>query len=407
MKIVIVNTLDNQGGAARSAYRLHKSLLYKGIESYLLVQFKTIDDNTILGPETKIQKVIAKLRSTLDTIPLLLHKTKSKTHFSSAWVPFSGIANKINNLSPDIVHLHWIGGGMIKIEDLKKIKAPIVWSLHDMWAFTDGYHNDPAFDTNQTSLKDEYKVLPQKCIYKRKISTYKRLNNLTIVGLSKWIYTCSLNSKLLGSKPHENIPNPINIKTFSPFEKTKSRELFNLPQDKKLVLFGAVAATCDPNKGFKKLVEAIEYFNHPNVEFLVLGSSKPTNPPKLKYKTHYLGSLYDDVSLRLIYSASDVMIVPSFIENLSNAIMESLACGTPVVAFNTGGNSDLIDHLKNGFLAKPFHSKDLANGLSWILTNENYEELCINARNKVVNEFDDNIISERYLELYKRILKKD
>ena len=83
-----------------------------------------------------------------------------------------------------------------------------------------------------------------------------------------------------------------------------------------------------------------------------------------------MGHLHDDVSLVTLYSAVDVLVVPSLQENLSNVIMESLSCGTPVVGFDIGGNSDMIDHLENGYLAKPFHSENLAKGIDWILSNK-------------------------------------
>jgi len=115
--------------------------------------------------------------------------------------------------------------------------------------------------------------------------------------------------------------------------------------------------------------------------------------------------LHDNVSLVTLYSAVDVMVVPSLQENLSNAIMESLACGTPVVAFNIGGNRDMIEHHQNGYLSKPFESKDLANGIEWILNAPNYNELCKNAREKVIREFDSSVVAKKYIKLYEEVLK--
>ena len=118
-----------------------------------------------------------------------------------------------------------------------------------------------------------------------------------------------------------------------------------------------------------------------------------------------MGSLHDDVSLVTLYSAVDVMIVPSLQENLSNAIMESLSCGTPIVSFDIGGNSDMIEHKLNGYLAKPFESKDLAHGIEWVLNNPNYDELCVNAREKVLKEFDSVVVARKYVELYEEMLR--
>ena len=142
MKILIVNTYDIKGGAARAAYRLHKALLNSDVGSRMLVQNKSSDDYTVVTETGKIKKYTNKLRPILDSIPVRFYKNKTKTPFSPAWVPFGSIVDQINEIKPDIVHLHWICGGMIRIEEIAKIKAPIVWSLHDMWAFTGGCHYD-------------------------------------------------------------------------------------------------------------------------------------------------------------------------------------------------------------------------------------------------------------------------
>ncbi|MCT7520530.1 glycosyltransferase family 4 protein [Aliarcobacter cryaerophilus] len=410
MKILIVNTSDIDGGAARAAYRLHQSLLDNGVYSQMLVQSKTSDNYTVLGATTKIQKAIGKLRPTIDSFPVKFYKNRTKTLFSPSFLPFSNIVDRINEINPDIVHLHWISGGMIKIEEIERIKAPIIWSLHDMWAFTGGCHYDEGCRAYEKSCGN-CKVLGSnkqndlsKKIFQRKQKVFANKKDITIVGLSKWLNECSKKSSLLKYKNHINLPNPIDINIFKPFDKEKSRELWNLPKNKKLVLFGAVGATSDPRKGFNELSEALEKIQNKDIEFVVFGSSKPENSPNFGFKTHYLGCLHDDISLVTLYSSVDVMIVPSLQENLSNAIMESLSCGTPVIGFDIGGNSDMIEHKLNGYLAKPFESKDLAFGIEWVLNNENYEKFCIKAREKIVQEFNSKIVSEKYIKLYNKVL---
>ena len=218
MKILIVNTSDIQGGAARAAYRLHKSLLSKGVDSQMLVQNKSSDDWTVMGPDSKVQKGMGKIRPTLDSIPIKLYKNKTKTLFSPSWLPFGGIVNKINKINPDIVHLHWVCGGMMTIEDTAKIKAPIVWSLHDMWAFTDGCHYDEAYDICKNGCQSESNFFLSNRVFKRKQKTYTKKDDMTIVGLSNWLNECSKNSELLKDKKHINLPNPIDTNIFKPFE---------------------------------------------------------------------------------------------------------------------------------------------------------------------------------------------
>ena len=411
MKILIINTSDIQGGAARAAYRLHKSLLVQNIDSQMLVQNKSSDDFTVIADTSKISRAINKLRPTLDSIPIRFYKERTKTLFSPSWFGFNNIVDKINEINPDIVHLHWICGSMIKIEDLVRIKAPIVWSLHDNWAFTGGCHimwKCEKYKNNCGScprLGSENENDLSRKIFNRKQKTFSKISNMTIIGLSEWLNECSKNSRLLKDKKHINLPNPIDTNIFKPFDKEKSRELWSLTKDKKLILFGANSATSDINKGFKELSEAMKKLNkNDNIEFVVFGSSTPKVSQNFGFKTHYLGHLHDDVSLVTLYSAVDVMVVPSLQENLSNAIMESLACRTPVVGFDIGGNSDMVEHKVNGYLAKPFDTSDLSNGIEWILNNENYDELCQDAREKVLREFDSKLVAKKYIELYNSIL---
>lgn len=408
MKILIVNTSDIDGGAARAAYRLHQSLLSNNIDSQMLVQAKSSDDFTVNSTSSKIQKGINKLRPTLDSLPI--RNYDNKTLFSPSWLPSKNLINQINELNPDVVHLHWINAGMIKIEDLAKINAPVVWSLHDMWAFTGGCHYDELCGAYERKCGECVVLASSKNndisrkIFNRKQKTYSTIKNMTIIGLSNWLKTSAKNSALFKNRKVVNLPNPIDTNIFKPFDKNKSRELWGLPKNKKLVLFGAMGATSDPRKGFKELSQAFKYIDRDDIEFVIFGASTPANPPEIGFKTNYIGSLSDDVSLVTLYSAVDVMIVPSKQENLSNAIMESLACATPVVGFDIGGNSDLIDHKNNGYLSPAFDVEALAKGIEWILDNEKYEELCSNARDKVMREFDSKIVAEKYIKLYNEAL---
>lgn len=411
MKILIINRLDIHGGAARAAYRLHRSLLDQNIDSQMLVQSKHSDDFTVLTTSsTKVQKGLNMLRPTVDGIPVRFYKERTKTLFSPSWLGFSNTVDLINKINPDIVHLHWINGGMIRIEELSRIKAPVVWSLHDMWAFTGGCHYDEGCEGYKKTCGN-CKVLGSnksndlsKKIYKRKQITFSKMHDLTIIGLSSWLNQCSKSSTLLKDKRHINLPNPINTDIFKPFDKEKSRRLWNLPKNKKLVLFGAFGATSDPRKGFIELSQALQELNGENVEFIVFGSSEPEASQSFEFKTYYLGSLADDVSLVTLYSAVDVMVVPSIQENLSNAIVESLACGTPVVGFDIGGNSDMVEHKCTGYLAKPFDTTDLANGIEWVLNHPDYDTLCQNAREKIVRTFDSAFVAKKYIDLYKEVL---
>jgi len=411
MKILIVNTFDIQGGAARAAYRLHRALLVEGIGSQMLVQSKSSDDFTVIGASTKLTRLLATCRSLLDALPVLMYKNRTQRLFSPSWLPFSGMVKKINDLNPDVVHLHWICSGMLRIEDIARIKAPIVWSLHDMWALTGGCHYDEECGAYKDScglcrvLGSSKGYDLSQYLFKRKLASYSKHKNLTIVGLSRWLASCAEQSRLFKKNKVVCLPNPIDTSVYLPLEKTVARELLRLPLGKKLILFGAMAATSDPRKGYKELSEALGLLNIDDIELVVFGSSAPKVSGSFNFKIHYLGQLYDDATLRALYSAADVMVVPSLQEAFGQTASESMACGTPVVAFGATGLLDIVDHKENGYLAKPFDITDLAAGIEWILNAPNYEQLSANARNKVVNEFDSRVVAKRYIELYESVLE--
>jgi glycosyltransferase involved in cell wall biosynthesis len=408
MKILIVNTSDIQGGAARAAYRLHKALLNEGIDSQMLVQNKVSDDYTVLSSSTKIAKGFAKIKPILNSLPTKFYPHKTKTLFSPSWLPFSKIINQINKINPDIVHLHWVCGGMLKIEDLAKIKPPIVWSLHDMWAFTGGCHYDEECGRYQENC-GYCKVLGSNKendlsshILKRKDRSFKR-DDLIIIGLSQWLTNIAKKSYLFKNKRIINLPNPIDTNLFKPFD--KARQLWNLPENKKLILFGAMGATSDPRKGYQELTRALLKLQIKNIELVVFGSSEPKEKLDFNFKTHYTGHLYDDVSLITLYSACDVMVVPSLQEAFGQTASESMSCGTPVVAFGATGLLDIVDHKQNGYLAQPYDSNDLARGIEWVLEDEQrYKQLCFAAREKVIEKFDFEKVAKQYVDLYQSLL---
>ena len=165
------------------------------------------------------------------------------------------------------------------------------------------------------------------------------------------------------------------------------------------ITFGAISGTSVTRKGYSELVAALKKLDF-DFSLLIFGSSSGEIIQNIP--THFLGYINDDTTLNLIYNASDIFIVPSLAENLSNAIMESLSCGTPVVAFDIGGNSDMIEHKINGYLAKENDIDDLANGIKWVL--ENSQTLSQNAINKVKENFKSNLVAKRYIAQYQNIL---
>lgn len=405
MKILIVNAQDIKGGAARAAYRLHESLTLAGIDSNMLVQIKDGQNSKVTGPSSKLKIGFNLIKPTLDSLPLMNYKNRMKVPFSTSSFSFFSLVEKINSMKPDLVHLHWVCRGMFTIDELQHIKAPIVWSLHDMWPFTGGCHYDEECGLyrshcgrcpilNSRNTKDiSYKI------FKRKLSSYSKIPNITIIGLSRWLENEAKKSLIFKDRKVVNLPNPINTKQYKPLNKSFCRDLWGLPRDKKLVLFGAMSATGDTRKGYIELVNAISELTRDDLEFVIFGSEAENDSPS---NMHFVGSLNDDTSLISLYNAADLFILPSKQENLANTVLESLSCGTPIVAFNIGGNSDMVEHCVNGYLAKPFDALDLAKGINWCL-DENYEIISENARLKAESFSYENVAKD-YIKLYKEIL---
>lgn len=411
MKVLIVSTSDINGGAARAGYRLHQSLLANSIDSQMLVQTKSSDDYTVDSvSQSRVQKIISRLRPSLDNLPVRRYKAKTKTLFSPAMLGFSSIVDRINKINPDIVHIHWICSGMIPITDLAKINAPIVWNLHDMWAFTGGCHYDNHCEGyknkcgNCPVLQSKKENDLSRKVHELKSKTYAMMNHLTVVGSSQWITKCAKESTLLKDKRFVTLPNCINTDLFKAIDQNVARDVFGIPKNKKVILFGAMNALGDPRKGAKALFEAINLLDVDNAVFVIAGSSKPKESLNLKCPVYFIPPLSDEVSLALMYNVADVMIVPSLQENLANSVVESLSCAVPVVAFDVGGNKDMIDHKENGYLARVSDATDLAHGIEWVLSNKGAKGLAMNARAKVMSAFDAKVVSKQYIDLYKRVL---
>ncbi|MFZ4730662.1 MAG: glycosyltransferase family 4 protein [Pseudanabaena sp.] len=412
MKVLLCSSSDIGGGAARSAYRLHQGL--QGlpdlqVDSQILVQTKISDDFRVLSGSSKLSKGLAKLRPTLDQLPLYRYPKRDRTVFSPQWLPNS-LDDLISEADPEIINLHWVCDGFIPIKALRQFKQPLVWTLHDMWAFTGGchYNADCMNYTNSCGTCPQLHSSKEKdlsrWIWQRKAKAWQNLN-LTIVTPSHWLAKCAASSSLLKDMRIEVIPNGLDTIQYRPIQKSVARSILGLPEDKQLILFGAISATSDPRKGFNLLQSALQKLSESGwgerVELVVFGASQPKNLPELGLKSHYLGRLNDDISLSLAYAAGDVFLAPSVQDNLPNTVMESLACGTPCVAFDIGGMSDMIEHQQNGYLAKPFDIDDLARGITWLLEDEErLRKLGINGRKKVENNFTLEIQANNYLSVY-------
>ncbi len=166
----------------------------------------------------------------------------------------------------------------------------------------------------------------------------------------------------------------------------------------------------DERKGFNYLNVVLIGLANKNkhlineVEIVVFGKSDETFLSSLPFKYHDLGMINNSKSIADIYNIADMFVLPSLEDNLPNTIIESLACGTTVVAFNTGGIPEMIDHKKNGYLSEYKSIADLENGIAYILNHENPELLSDNAIKKVDTEYNEKVVAEKYSLVYKQAL---
>lgn len=411
MKILQLLMHDNSG-AGKAALRLHHGLLQNKIDSLVMASHRSLDIPGFVR-STKWQKLYKTIQ------PLVVDRFTSQ-RVSSPDDTFSinitpSLLNKdIGTVAPSLINLHWVGWEFLKIEDFQKIKVPLVWTLHDMWAFTGGCHYSGNCDRYQTScgncpqLVSNREADLSRWVWQRKLKAWKDLN-LTIVAPSNWLAACAKNSALFKDLRIETIPNGLDIRRYHPIDKQHAKKMLGLPVDKQIILFGAISATSATRKGFQFLKPALQQLsqnqNSESIELVIFGSSAPLNPPDLGFKVNYLGRLNDDISLALVYAAADVFIAPSVEDNLPNTVMEALACGTPCVSFKIGGMSDLIDSAQTGYLAQPFDIDDLARGITWVLADrDRHQQLCIAARQKVEREFSAELQARRYTALYQELV---
>lgn len=418
IRVLSVCTSDVSGGAARAAYRIHDGMRAADIESSMLVKDKSSNDFAVHAlsefvPHNPIGKVFdwcaTKWQNQVQHAQWRPYQQTKQIYFLSD-LRGVDIHDALQKIDYDILHLHWINNRFIDIRELIKIHKPIVWTLHDSWPFCGVCHlpmDCKQYESHcgacpmlgSTKERDlAYEV------FENKQAIYKKLD-LRIVTPSRWLGECAKRSALFGGFPITVIPNCVDTEEYNSMDKRKAAESLGLNPDKRYILFGAMHATTDKNKGFDLLVEALQQLKDINAELIVYGTAEKLEKFNLPLPVHSLGYIHNDAQMAMIYNVADVMMVPSRSENLSNTIMESMACETPVVAFNIGGNSDMIDHEQNGYLAHREDSEDFTKGIQWCLDHNENNKLGKSARKKVLSCFTIEKVSEQYKNLYNTLCK--
>lgn len=412
MKVLHVNFSDIRGGAARAAYRLHLGLQNHSVQSSMLVIRKKSGDNTVTGPKNLINYILLRLGWRLESMLTRIKGGKILSFFSPGLVPGADIKNQLTSAGVDVINLHWTCQAMLRIEDLQQVSTPIVWTLHDLWPLTGGCHSDEGCRRYQAecgncpilSKRGEFDLSHQ--VLSRKQASYSNLD-INLVAPSQWMANNARESTLFKNQNIHVIYNGIDLTIFRPTDSQQTRQLLGLPKDRLLMLFGAMNSTNNPGKGFDLLVAGLNRLSkdwRDSVELVVFGSTGSSEIENSGFITHFLGDIYDDKKLVDLYSSVDVMIVPSRQDNLPNTVSESLACGTPVVAFDIGGIPEMIEHEVSGYLAKAFDPDDLARGVEYVLKQQRINNhMSRAARKMAVDKFSDEEMSLKYISLYETI----
>ncbi len=401
MKVVILNTYL-QGGAGIAAGRLQDALLQAGVQAQLLSAASAGNRWPFYAER-------------LSFIPFERDKS---VRFSFSLANFGkNILQHPLVQEADVLHLHWINQGFLSLEgiqQLSKLGKPIVWTLHDMWAFTGGCHYSRGCDHFQQScgncpyLRKPSPLDLSQRIWARKQRLYP--SDIQFVTCSEWLADVARSSSLLKNYPVRSVPNPINTTVFNTVSEEQRRNFWLSKQinpDKSILLFAAMNVS-EERKGFRFLQEAMHLFKsqHPDfqLEIVVIGKVQPEMLAALPYPVHALGMIRDQQELAQIYGASDVFVIPSLEDNLPNTVMESLACGTPVAGFQTGGIPEMVGHLEQGFIAPQGDSQKLAEGIYWVLNRADTSVLRKQAREKVESHYANALVAKQYIDIYQNVL---
>ena len=421
MKVLFVNTSELTGGAAVAAGRIMRVLQEKGVEARMIVRDRSTDDPSVLSlqPSWRLRRNFL-----WERLVIWASNRFSRQNLFAVDIANAGtdITTRPEFREADLIHLHWINQGFLSLRDLERIfrsGKPVVWTMHDMWPCTAICHHARECTEYHTEcracpfLKNHGPLLNlARSCFRHKARIYADAP-LHFVTCSQWLKSQAEQSALLKGKEIYAIPNPIDPQAFRPMDKAEARKHWGnlLPEGKKFILFGACKFT-DKRKGIDYFIDACRILadRHPEwaadgrLGIAIFGQGDEQVNAQIPFPVYPLGYLKSGKEMALAYNAADLFVTPSLEENLPNTIMEAMACGLPCAGFRIGGIPEMIDHKRNGFLAKYKSAEDLAEGMAYLLGAPNYEELSREAINKVARCYDPAVVGEKYLQLYRNIL---
>ncbi len=422
VRVLSVCTSDSSGGAARAAYRIHRAVQDLGVDSRMFVKQKGTDDPTVLTvddfiPHHALYRGFDWARNKVKNKweHYVWGKYPAREKYFMSDLRSTDIGGALRKIDYDVLHLHWINLRFLPLEQLPKDK-PIVWTLHDSWPFCGICHiphdcmkykaecgNCPYLHSSKFNDISHQ-------VWKKKNDIYHKLN-LHIITPSLWLGSCARESRLLSKFPLEVIPNGLDTEIFRPLNDNELTTQILLQkkqfEGKHILVFGAMQALRDPNKGYDKLKESLSILSHwgvgKNLALLVFGTDDFLTDIPSEISTSNLGVIRNAKELVSLYSIASVVVVPSYSEVFGQVASEALACGTPVVAFRCTGIQEVIQD-NCGYLAVPFNAEDFARGILWCINNNDSDRLSSRAREHALKSFSLDTVADRYCRYYHSIL---
>ncbi|MBW1728369.1 MAG: glycosyltransferase [Deltaproteobacteria bacterium] len=416
--------MQDFGGAGTAALRLHEGLQLIGADSLLYVHniqrwkpgtvpfllsktFKPKQKEKIISPHWKA--FWAHNKRVLSKYP---QRPNHFEIFTDTWSAVK-ISQIPEFMDADIINLHWIAGTVDISREVDFLKSKkIVWTLHDMNPFTGGCHysagcqkyEQQCGSCPQLGSADDADISRQ--IWSRKINAYRQLD-ITVVTPSKWLADCVRKSSLLSSFPVHVIPNGLPTDVFKPYPQAQLRKSLNIPQDAFVILFGA-DSVINSRKGFVYVLQALQQLSTQAkdipIALATFGHNSQNAIQDLGIPTFAFDYVEQDSQLAFIYSLADVTIIPSLEDNLPNIVLESMACGTPVVGFDVGGIPDMVEHQVNGYLALVGETKGLIQGIHWVMEQKkDGSKLRLKCRETVLKRYHLSLQASQYQSLYKNL----
>lgn len=409
MEVLHINARDF-GGAGLAMLRLHQGLLAEGVSSNVWVEKKRSNNPEVTA--------YPPANSWLQKADKLARHAGNLTSLQYLFFPSTLTLSKQPAFQQaNILHLHNIHGNFFAYPLLKTLAKgkPVVWTLHDMWAFTG--HCSYSFSCERwktgcghcpdLSIYPALKRDTTAFLWKQKQKIFSRLN-LHLVTPSHWLAKEVEASPILGHHPVHVIPNGVDTECFQLLPKKQIREKLGLPVGKTYLLF--VAERMDePRKGMEVLLHTLHLLARTStlsLEIIILGHINDAMLDKIPLPARTPGYIPTPEIVAEYYAASDVYVLPTLQDNFPNTILESLACGTPCVVFESGGAPEAITHLCTGYLAQPDSPEDLAAGIINCLEMPT-EETARRCRTEVETKFTLTIQAKRYLSLYHQVLSTD